>query len=351
MAEVLGIVASGLAVQQTAGQITKTLFQLRQLLEQIQDAPERIRDLMADLSSFAALLVEMEGQLVEGGPLARQSVQLCRDVLTRLDGVVSSLQIQLASPRRSKAFISALKVVIRRDELKRYEEKLERAFRLLQMSHQCYIAASTKALPDIMAQRIVVEFDRYQQVKLEAIQQVTVSTAVQETPDTENKNQITQRNETRGNQTTQDLLGVRKDIRSRMTNTWSIFGDVFVMQSSSDSSSFQVSLRPPILQRIWNIQATRTYAGWQYVFRQGGPMSAKLLDCIASDDDKGLLRLFEAREGSPHDYCLVGATWSRSVFEVIMIDIAGQQHHHPPRLNNRLTNTNSIKGSPAQSKH
>ena len=334
MAEVLGIVASGLAVQQTAGQITKTLFQLRQLLEQIQDAPERIQDLMADLSSFAALLVEMEGQLVEGGPLARQSVQLCRDALTRLDGVVSGLQIQLASPRRRKAFISALKVVIRRDELKRYEEKLERAFRLLQMSHQCYIAASTKALPDIMAQRIVVEFDRYQQVKLEAVQQVTVSTAVQESPDTEYNNQIAQRNQAS---------------EKRMTNTWSIFGDVFVMDSSSDpgSSSFRISFRPPILQRIWNIQATRTYAGWQYVFRQGGPMSKKLLDCIISDDDKGLLRLFEERECSPNDYVRV-ATLSWSIFEVIMIDIAGQQHHHPPRLNNRLTNTNSVKGSPVQ---
>jgi len=328
----VGIVASGLAVQHTAGQIIKTLFQLRQLLDQIQDAPERIQDLMTDLSSFAALLVEMEGQLVEGGSLARQSVQLCRDALTRLDGVVSGLQIQLASPRRRKAFIGALNVVIRRDELKRYEEKLERAFRLLQMSHQCYIAASTKALPDIMAQRVVVEFERYQQAKLEAIQQVTVSTAVQELPDTEDNNQIAQRNQASG---------------KRMTNTWSIFGDVFVMGSSSNSrsSSFRISFRPPILQKVWNIQAARTFAGWQYVFRQGGPMSAKLLNCIDSDDDNGLLRLFEEREGSPSDYRW-GATWSPSIFEVIMIDIAGDQHHHPPRLNNRLTNTNSIKARP-----
>lgn len=117
----------------------------------------------------------------------------------------------------------------------------------------------TKVLSDIMAQRIVVEFERYQQVKLEAVQQATVRTVVQETPDADDDSQIIKRNQACQKHTSQDLLGVRKDTRTRMVNTWSILRGVFVMQSSS--SSFRISSRPPIMQKIWKIQATRTYAG------------------------------------------------------------------------------------------
>ncbi|KAM7202658.1 hypothetical protein V8F33_002584 [Rhypophila sp. PSN 637] len=96
MAEVLGIVASGLAVQQTAGQVVKSLIKLRRLWDQIQDAPDEIQDLMADIACFAALLSEMEGQLVESSPVARQNLQLSRNALGQLEAVVSAIETQLA---------------------------------------------------------------------------------------------------------------------------------------------------------------------------------------------------------------------------------------------------------------
>lgn len=305
MAEVLGAVASGLAVQQTAGEITKTLFKLRELYEQIKDAPEKIQDLLADIESFTALLAEMEGQLAEGSTTAHQSVQLCRNALSQLEKVTSELQIRLCSPKRSKRLIGGLKVVLCHDELKRYEDKLERAFRLLQMSHQCYIAASTKALPEVIAERMTVELLRYQQVKQTTVQESSLTAAVEELPDAvaEENNQMAHQYRDRGKPASQNnaALAVRRKQTCQASSSWSLLGNLLVVQSSRDSNFYQISVQPPLIQRIWNMQATRTYGGWQYVFRQRGIISQKMMDCIKRDDDNGLLRLFESREGSPYD--------------------------------------------------
>lgn len=47
-------------------------------------------------------------------------------------------------------------------------------------------------------------------------------------------------------------------------------------------------------------------------------MSPKLLDCIKYDEDKGLLRMFEAREGFPYDFQpgLSSGYFSQSMFLV-----------------------------------
>ncbi|KAM7200170.1 hypothetical protein V8F20_005388 [Naviculisporaceae sp. PSN 640] len=310
MAEILGIVASGLAVQQTACQLTKSLFRLRQLWEQIQNAPEQIQDLMADIASFTALLSEMEGQLDEDNPSARHSAQHCRNALTQLDAVTSALQLQLTSPKRSKKFAGALKVVLRREDLKRYEDKLDRAFRLLQMSHQCYIYASTSALPDVLAQRMSVELQRYHKERVKSDREGPVTDCI----DTDNEQKSS--NPEFGNvMVTESRTERASSPRRRFDKTWPVLGGTLVIKSSSHSSSFEISFQPPVLQRIWAIRATQTYGGWKYVFRQGGLMGPKVRAFVESDDEAGLLQIFRSREASPYDR----DDWGLSVFQYAAI--------------------------------
>ncbi|KAM7217206.1 hypothetical protein V8F06_007389 [Rhypophila decipiens] len=274
MAEMLGIVASGLAIQ---------------------DAPDEIQDLMADITCFTELLSEMEGQLVESSPVARQSLQLSRNALGQLEAVVSVLETQLASPKRSKRLMGALKAVIRREDMKRFENKLERAFRLLQMSHQCYISASTKLLPDVIAERMSVELHRYHHERLKVTEQTMIGFV------TDAKKEEPPQEDDISDIAIQGRVGLPRSSRSRLDKTWSIFGETFVIKASSDSRSFELAFRPPMIQRIWNIQATQTYGSWQYVFRRRGYVTQQLRDCIEKDDDTGLLQLFELGQGSPYD--------------------------------------------------
>ncbi|KAK4210312.1 hypothetical protein QBC37DRAFT_485485 [Rhypophila decipiens] len=272
MAEVLGIVASGLAVQQTAGQVVKSLIKLRRLWDQIQDAPDEIQDLMADIACFAALLSEMEGQLVESSPVACQSLQLSRNALGQLEAVVSALETQSASPKRSKRLMGALK-----------------------MSHQCYISASTKLLPDVIAERMSVELHRYHHGRLKATEQTMIGFVAdakeEEPPQEDDISDIA----------IQGRVGLPRSRKSRLDKTWSVFGKTFVIRASSDSRSFELAFHPPMIQRIWNIQATQTYGSWQYVFRRRGYITQQVENCISNDDDTGLLRLFETGQGSPYD--------------------------------------------------
>lgn len=297
MAEVLGIVASGLAVQQTAVQLAQSLIRLRQLWAEIRDAPVQIQDLMTDLSAFTALLSEMEGQLDENNPTARQSAQLCKNALIQLETVTSALDAQLNSSRRSKRLMGALKVVVSREDMKRYEDRLQRAFRLLQMSHQCCISASTRALPDIVAERLSVELQRYHQEKLRLVQQSVVAVVKREDEqETAPDNQTTNGGSRQGRVMPPEKRG------ARLSKIWSVLRDMFVLKGSAESGSWELSFRPPIMQRMWKIQATRTYGGWKYVFRHGVPMSDSLWDGIELDDPVAVLRLFESKECSPYDY-------------------------------------------------
>ena len=52
MAEVLGVVASGVAVSQIAGQVTKSIFKLKQYWGQVQDAPDEIKYLLREIDSL-----------------------------------------------------------------------------------------------------------------------------------------------------------------------------------------------------------------------------------------------------------------------------------------------------------
>lgn len=58
MAEVLGIIASGIAVEQFADSVVK----LKWLCSAFRNAPEDVKQLAEELNIIAALLVEVNGQ-------------------------------------------------------------------------------------------------------------------------------------------------------------------------------------------------------------------------------------------------------------------------------------------------
>lgn len=145
MAEVIGTIASGISIVQLSGQIAKNIIKLKGIWDQVKDAPEDISYLMKDLETLNAILHELEPQetdahidFIAGSHAFRQSLALCREGSRELNDLVDTLSIQLSSNSKFRKTRGSVKMVLKRDQIKRYKSKLKSAITLLSLSHQCY---------------------------------------------------------------------------------------------------------------------------------------------------------------------------------------------------------------------
>jgi hypothetical protein len=149
MAEVLGTVASVIAVVQISSQAGSTVVKLRSLWSQVRNVPETIRDLMKEIEILDPIVSEMETEFGDGvarlSPLlfddtaARLSAGYCREALEGLQELVRELVDQIESSQRSKRGVAKLKVVLKKVAVVRLEKRLHRAVRLLNSAQLSYL--------------------------------------------------------------------------------------------------------------------------------------------------------------------------------------------------------------------
>ena len=146
MAEAIGVIASGIAVGSLAAGITSSIVKLKSYWDQVQNAPEDMHDLLEELEVLGHLLADiaddqqqnsMSGLIFDSTAISR-CLQHCQKGADRLKELTDILSTDLdTSPRRKKQWASA-KVVLKKGQIDRYKEKLERAMRLLSLSYQMY---------------------------------------------------------------------------------------------------------------------------------------------------------------------------------------------------------------------
>lgn len=146
MAEVVGVVASSIAIGTLAAQITSSIVKLKSYWDQVQGAPEDVRDLIEELDILANLLTDMEddqrqnpvSSLILDSTSKSRCLQHCKRGADQLKELTESLSVDLDSSTRLKRKWASAKVVLKKDKVDRYRLKLERAIRLLSLSHQLY---------------------------------------------------------------------------------------------------------------------------------------------------------------------------------------------------------------------
>jgi hypothetical protein len=147
--DMLSIAASGIAVAQVAGAVGGALLKLKQLWDEIQDVPETIPDLMEQLECLEPGLWEAEQSISKDNisPLfwddtaARRSTEYCRKALDKLLDIARDLSVQIEVTKRSRLRrnITRVKVVLKKDQLRKLEQRLEKAVCLLHGAQQGYI--------------------------------------------------------------------------------------------------------------------------------------------------------------------------------------------------------------------
>lgn len=154
MAEVLGLVASGLSIAQIAGSIVTASLKLKALLDEVKDAPENLRDMLDHIELLTPILCEATAG---GGDVANTSpphlsatshleqalqkvLAACQTAGEQIELLATDLMSQIGvargGVRRKRAMV---KVVLKKGKLAQYEMRLQKTIQLLTLAQNTYI--------------------------------------------------------------------------------------------------------------------------------------------------------------------------------------------------------------------
>ena len=137
----MGVLASGIAITTLAAKAVK----LRDCWEQIQDAPADILTLLRQIDCFGTLVSQIQAgpripDLVFDNSCLTQSLNLCEEGINELADLANELDGKIRDRGRWRKKIGGMKVVLKKDELKRAKSRMKSAIQLLNLAHQCHTA-------------------------------------------------------------------------------------------------------------------------------------------------------------------------------------------------------------------
>jgi hypothetical protein len=145
MAEVLGIITSGLAIGQLIGSITSSIIKLKEHWDQVKDAPGEIQSLLLEIDSLNLILSHIEQDRHQAGlpdisqnTCFEQSLSLCKQGTEELSVLVSELAVKIDGKKGWRRKAGASKVVLKREEVKKVKRRMKNAIRLLSLAYQCH---------------------------------------------------------------------------------------------------------------------------------------------------------------------------------------------------------------------
>lgn len=147
MAEALGIAASGITVAQLSSQVGGAVLKLKQLWDEVKDVPEDIADLMEQIDCLDPVLWETENNFNQGALpsivwdelASKKTTMYCRKALHNLTQMVDELNHQINNSNKYCRKMAAIKVLIKKDILKKLERRLENAVKMLTLAQQSYL--------------------------------------------------------------------------------------------------------------------------------------------------------------------------------------------------------------------
>jgi hypothetical protein len=143
MAEVLGVVASGIAVTQLASGIISGAQKLREIWCEVQDAPRDFEGILEEIEILGqSLLTFQEGLENHGSESAsvavmERALELCQKASTNLNAIISKFSFgpEKSSTSRRK---TKIKVLLQINEINNAREQLHCAIRYLGLAVNCY---------------------------------------------------------------------------------------------------------------------------------------------------------------------------------------------------------------------
>ena len=141
------VVASGLTIGSLAVGIANSTIKLRSIWDQVHDAPDDILYLIGDLERLGYMLADSEefqqrnpmSSLVLDSTSMSRCLQRCKEEVHRLKEFTDGLSTNLEHSSKFRKKRAAAKIVLKKDQINRYKDRLDRTLGLLTLSHQMYM--------------------------------------------------------------------------------------------------------------------------------------------------------------------------------------------------------------------
>lgn len=141
--ELVGVVASGIAVAQLPGLIVQNIRNIHNFWQSIRDAPKDLSDSLEELELLGDTLLELHNSLDHHaghqlpGTSAMKCMQYCRKVADDLEAIVVDLHEGL-DDKKSRWHWAAIKTALRKRALQVLQQRLDRAKSMLTLAISCY---------------------------------------------------------------------------------------------------------------------------------------------------------------------------------------------------------------------
>lgn len=165
MAELLGVVASSIAVAEVAAKAGSAIPKLKALWDEVQNVPETIHHLLKQIEILDPMVWEMENELnahrttiinpiLFNDDVMRRSTQYCRESLQSLTDIVDDMGVQVQNLQKFKRGMAKVKVVLKKKTLMDLEMRLRNALTLLNFAQQSYMMSMMKLQPHIIVGKL-----------------------------------------------------------------------------------------------------------------------------------------------------------------------------------------------------
>lgn len=145
MAEVFGVVAGAITIGGMTRRLATSVLALKRLWDEVRDAPETINVLIKQLELVNPILsyIEMDFLRLDSTALNERALKLsmdyCHQAVRDLDRLVDDMHCQLTSTRKFKRKFAKLRVPLRKESIRNYQERLQHALQMLSLSQQNYL--------------------------------------------------------------------------------------------------------------------------------------------------------------------------------------------------------------------
>jgi len=143
MAEVLGVVASSIAVAQLADRIVQSIRKIHDFWKSIRGAPQELNDALEELEILGDTLMELHTLLNKRdkpelpGNAAMKCLSYSRKVADDLETIVIGLRQGLDGKRGPREW-AAMKTAFQKRTLQGFQQRLDRAKSMLTLAISCY---------------------------------------------------------------------------------------------------------------------------------------------------------------------------------------------------------------------
>ncbi|PMD40219.1 hypothetical protein L207DRAFT_458702 [Hyaloscypha variabilis F] len=315
MAELVGVVASGISIGALAAQIAASISKLKSYWDEIQEAPDDIASLIEEISDLHMLLADIEDDqrrnpmfsLLLDGVASSRCLEHCKRAADRLSELVDEVATDIQSSSGVKRRWASAKVVLKKDSLEKYRSKLERTIRLMTLSHQCYTRALVQLQPDIIVSKLKQlsapepnTDSNLRDVDLISSEQLAVSSSTASLNRTRSMS-----NEITGSYAFWiPMLSIHYE-RASVYSTQSHTQNEEVDKRLKSLHKLRARMRGPIsiLNRFWEISGHNAENGWKISIRTYNIISFDSLTFkyTAEGNIEGLKDLFGKGEASPYD--------------------------------------------------